>query len=255
MQGEQLAGQVAIVTGAGSGIGEAIARRFVSEGARVAIAEISARRAHSVADALGHQALAMECDVSDPKQVKAAVETTVEAFGGLDIMVNNAATERTGFLSEVEPDHWQHTIAVNLGGVLAGIRYAAPMLTKRGGGSILNVSSIGSGRAIPGHGVYSATKAAVEALTRAAAVELRPSRIRVNALVPGVTRTPGTKRHAHSLDEGLRSDLDQYVRARQGRWADASEVAAAALHLVSDEASFTSGLLYVIDNANSVALG
>ncbi|TCP49377.1 NADP-dependent 3-hydroxy acid dehydrogenase YdfG [Tamaricihabitans halophyticus] len=253
MDTQQLNGKVAVVTGAASGIGKAIAHCFVAAGAKVVVADISTKRATATATELGSAATAMRCDVGEPTQVRAAVELAEEAYGGLDIMVNNAGVDRGAPLTELSEEAWQRTVAVNLGGVFAGIKYAAPAIKARGGGAILNTSSVAASRAIAGLGAYSASKAGVEALTRAAALELRPAGIRVNALVPGFIKTAGADFHEETLTDGVAMNLDAHVVAKQGRWGEPDEAARVALHLVSAESSFTSGLLYTIDHAYSVS--
>lgn len=248
-----LEGKAALVTGGGSGIGRAIAECFAAEGASVLIADIDHERAQQTAVAIGAQAQAVECDVSNSSEVAAAVATAEEVLGGLDIMVNNAARAGASALVDVEDDHWARAMAVNLNGVFHGIKHAARAMAARDGGAILNVSSIAARRAIPGLAAYSTAKAGVEALTRAAAVELRPANIRVNALVPGMIHTESGELTAPVLERGLGTTIDRYLDQRQGRWGRPNEVARAALHLVGAESSFTSGLLYVIDNANTAS--
>lgn len=253
MSGHRLDGKVALITGAASGIGRATAQCFAAEGASVVLADIAADEARAAAAELGSAALPVHCDVSDPAAVEAAVAKAVEKFGGLDIMVNNAASERPGMLAELPERSWQRSLDVNLSGVFHGIKHATPALSARGGGAIVNVSSIAAQRALPGLGAYAATKAGVEALTRCAAVELRPANIRVNAIAPGLIRTEGALKSGPMLERGFGTGIDTYLAQRQGRWGLPEEVARAALHLAGEESSFTSGLVYVVDNANSAS--
>lgn len=253
MPGQRLDGKVALVTGAASGIGRAIAQCFAAEGARVVIADIAYDRARDTAAQIGSAATPVRCDVSDSGEVEAAVTAAVEAFGGLDVMVNNAARERAGMLADLEDRSWQRSIEINLSGVFYGIKHAAAAMTSRGGGAIVNISSIAAQRPVPGLGAYTAAKAGVEALTRAAAAELRPAGIRVNAIAPGLIRTEGALQSGKALQRGLGTDIDTYLAQQQGRWGAPEEVAHAALHLASMESSFTSGLIYVIDNANTAS--
>lgn len=251
MPGQRLDGKVALITGAASGIGRAVAQCFAAEGARVLIADIAEDGARKAAADIGSAASPLRCDVSDSGEVEAAVAAAVEMFGGLDIMVNNAARERAGMLVDLEESTWQRSLDVNLSGVFHGIKHAAKAMTAGGGGAIVNISSLAARRPIPGLGAYSAAKAAVEALTRSAAVELRPANIRVNAIAPGLIRTEGAVQSGKALQRGLGTDIDTYLAQQQGRWGAPEEVAQAALHLASAESSFTSGLIYVIDNAST----
>lgn len=244
----RLQGKVAIVTGAAHGIGAAAARRFLAEGARVVLADVSERGLTTLAGELGPAAVAVRCDVAAEDDVAAAVDRAVAAFGGLDIIFNNAAAGAGGRILEMDRADWDRVFAVNVGGVLNGIRAAVPALRERGGGAILNTSSVAGRCASPGISAYSASKAAVESLTRSAALELREEGIRVNAIVPGLVRTRAAEASAPFLVDALGTDPDGYVTARQGRWGEPDEIAAVAAHLVSDEASLATGQSYVLDN-------
>lgn len=247
---DRLATKVAVVTGGAHGIGRAITERFVSEGARVLIADRAVDAGASVAEQLGDVVRAVDCDVADSTSVAAAVDTAVSTFGGLDIMVNNAASERAMALLELDDSSWQRSLDVNLSGVFYGIRHGATAISASGGGTIINVSSIAAHRAMPGLGAYSATKAGVEALTRTAAVELRDVGIRVNAIAPGLIRTAAAERRQDMLEPALGEPVDRYLARHQGRWGEPVEIASVALHLASDESSFTSGITYVVDHGS-----
>ncbi|OSY44224.1 MULTISPECIES: SDR family NAD(P)-dependent oxidoreductase [Pseudonocardia] len=243
-------GRVALVTGGAYGIGAAIAARFAAEGAEVVVADIDGAEA-AEGDGV---ACRLRCDVSVADDVAAAVAVAEDRFGGLDIMVNNAGLGSACDLVDLDDEQWARVIGVSLTGTFHGIRHAAPAIARRGGGAILNVSSLAAGRALPGMGAYSAAKAGVEALTRTAAVELRGSGIRVNAVVPGLIRTAAARAGGAALARGLGvDDLQDYLDQRQGRWGEPEEVAEVAVHLAGDGASFTSGLLYTIDNGGSAS--
>ncbi|ASR36556.1 hypothetical protein BAY61_17870 [Prauserella marina] len=248
----RLRNKVAIVTGAAHGIGEATARRFAAEGAKVVLADVSERGLRAVAEQLGDSAVTVHCDVADPVAVGAAVDRAVTEFGGLDILFNNAAVGANGNVADLDLGEWDRVFAVNLGGVLHGIRAAVPAMRERGGGAILNTSSVVGRRAGPGISAYAASKAAVEALTRAAALELRPDGIRVNAIVPAMIRTRAAAASAPFLSGALGADVADYVAGRQGRWGEPAEIAAVAAHLVSDEASFITGQAHVLDNGATI---
>lgn len=240
----RLAGRVALITGAARGIGAALATRFAAEGATVVAADVRERS--------GEYSRFVRCDVTAPDDIAAAVEFTEAEFGGLDIMVNNAGLGAAADLTDLGDEDWSRVIAVCLTGTFHGIRCTAPALARRGGGSILNLSSLAARRAMPGMGAYGAAKAGVEALTRTAAVELRPQHIRVNAIAPGLIRTAAAQAGGDALSRGVGMDLPEFIDRRQGRWGEPDEVARAAIHLVSDESSFTSGLVYSIDNSAGV---
>lgn len=244
----RLSGKVALVTGAAHGLGRAIAERVASEGALVVAADIDASTLDVFAAAHLGRVAAVACDVTDPDAVRAATVRAVEVYGGLDILVNNVGGGRGCPLVDIEPERWRRAMSLNLDSAFYGIRHAIPAMEQRGGGAVLNVSSIASRRPSHGLAAYSVAKAGVEALTKAAALELRSKNIRVNALVPSLFRTPAAERSRDVLEHGYGSSLDELAERRQGRWGRPDEAAAVAVHLVSDEASFATGLLYVLDN-------
>lgn len=243
-----LTNKVAIVLGSGRGIGAAIAQRFAYDGATVAVADVSARAAAGTAAAIGAAAVAVQCDVADEDSVAATLATVVEELGGLDIVVNNAALGLGATLTEMTRPDWDRVLAVTLNGTFHAIKHAVPHLRSRGGGAILNISSVAGRTAMASMAAYSAAKAGVDALTRTAALELRADRIRVNAIVPGMIRTTAATAAADALAPALGMAVDRYVAERQSRWGEADEVAAVAAHLVSDDAAFTTGLFYLLDN-------
>ncbi|MGV0746685.1 SDR family NAD(P)-dependent oxidoreductase [Mycolicibacter heraklionensis] len=254
--GNELAGKVAIVTGGASGIGRGIAERFLAEGARVVIADMDRERGEALAGQLGAEATFRGADVSDPAQVGALVESAVEIFGGLDIMVNNAGVSGTmhnRFLDDDLAD-FHRIMAVNVLGVMAGTRDAARHMSKAGGGSILNLTSIGGIQAGGGVMTYRASKAAVIQFTKSAAIELAHYDIRVNAIAPGNVPTPFVASSAAaSLDP---EDLERYEAAiRETMRADrplkregtAADVAEAALYLAGERSRYVTGVVLPVD--------
>ncbi len=248
----QLANQIAIVMGAGRGIGAAIAQRFSDEGATVVVADVSQRGAETRAAAIGGSAIPARCDVADEADVAATLEAAVARTGGLDIVVNCAALGSATPVAETDRSDWDRVLGITLNGTLHTIKHAVPHLRNRGGGSIINISSVAGRRAMPAMAAYSAAKAGVDALTRTAAVELRPDNIRVNAIVPAMIRTDAATGAAGVLSTALGMPVDRYVTDRQYRWGDPDEVAAVATHLAGPDASFTTGLFYLLDNASTL---
>lgn len=254
--GNELAGKVAVVTGGASGIGRGIAERFLDEGARVVIADVDRERGEALAGQLGAEAVFRVADVSDPDQVGALVELAVETFGGLDIMVNNAGVSGTmhnRFLDDDLAD-FHRIMAVNVLGVMAGTRDAARHMSKTGGGSILNLTSIGGIQAGGGVMTYRASKAAVIQFTKSAAIELAHYDIRVNAIAPGNVPTPFV---ASSAAANLDPDaLERYEAAiRETMRADrplkregtAADVAEAALYLAGERSRYVTGVVLPVD--------
>lgn len=248
----RLAGKVAIVTGAAYGIGADIARRFVVEGAQVVLADVAESGLARLTDELGSNATAIRCDVAVSHDMAAVVDCATTGFGGLDIVVNNAAVGSDANLVDLRQDDWERVLSVGVGGVFHAIRCAAPAMRARGGGAFVNISSMAGRRAMRGMAAYAAAKAGVEAITRCASLELRDDGIRVNAIAPGMIRTRAATANGEVLGRAVGSGLSDYVVSRQGRWGEPAEVAQVAVHLASDEAAFTSGQTYVLDNGASL---
>ncbi|MGD9791920.1 MAG: SDR family NAD(P)-dependent oxidoreductase [Acidimicrobiia bacterium] len=239
-----LAGKVAIVTGAGSGIGRATALRFAREGAAVMVSEISVRRGQETVDmitAAGGRAISMKVDVSKPEDIEAMVAKTVDEFGQLDILINNAATVRPGGAIELAVEDWDIVWKTNVSSVFLGAKYAAPQM--KNGGAIVSVAST-SGLMGDTHLIsYNATKAAVINLTRALAIDLTPLGIRVNCICPGITMTPA--QDAFMSEPVMRSLSELTTPMRRN--AQPEEMAAAMLWLASPESSYVSGHALVVD--------
>ncbi|HSP25594.1 MAG TPA: SDR family NAD(P)-dependent oxidoreductase [Saliniramus sp.] len=245
MAGE-FANKVGIVTGAGSGIGEAIARELAREGAVVVVADLDMDAARRVADEIlgaGGTAHAFEVDVSDAEAVARMVDFAVEKGGGLHLAVNNAGiggpTVPTG---EYEPDAWRQVIDVNLHGVFYGMKYQIAAMLESGGGAIVNMSSILGSVGFANSSAYVASKHAVNGLTKTAAMEYATQNIRVNAVGPAFIDTPLLSKN---LDEEVIGQLaDLHPIARLGR---AEEVSALTCFLLSDRASFITGSYHLVD--------
>ncbi|OBI91587.1 SDR family NAD(P)-dependent oxidoreductase [Mycobacterium asiaticum] len=250
----ELADRVAVVTGAASGLGRGIAERFAAEGARVVIADVQTEGGQALAEALGPNAVFQRTDVSDPEQVSALVATAVQTFGGLHIMVNNAGV--SGPLRRLLDDDFadfHRVMAVNVLGVMTGTRDAARHMAAHGGGSIINLTSIGGIQAGGGVMTYRASKAAVIQFTKSAAIELAYHEIRVNAIAPGNIPTPILASSAADMDP---EELEQFeARIRQGMREDRplkregapDDVAEAALYLAGERSRYVTGIVLPVD--------
>ena len=242
--------RVAVITGAGSGIGRAMALRFAEEGARVLAADISAQGAEALAAALrerGGEAEPFAVNVTEPEQVRLMVERARAAFGRLDILCNNAGIGSTTTVVDQDPTEWDLVMAVNVKGVFLGCKYAIPVMLEQGGGVIINTASVAGMVGLVNRAAYSASKGAVIALTKQVAIDYVERNIRVNCICPGTVDSPWVGRLlAQSGDpEGTRRAL--VARQPMGRLGTPEEVAAAAAYLASDDAAFVTGTALVID--------
>ncbi len=242
--GDRLQGRAAFITGAGSGFGRAMARRFALEGARIFCVDVSGNES-VVAAELGGDAVALHADVADPTSVAAAVAAAV-ALGGFDIVCNNAGIGGArGRVHELSMEDFDRVHAVNVRGAFCVLRETIPVLLARGGGSIVNTASIGSFLATPGSSPYISSKGAMLMLTRTAALEYVGDNIRVNAVCPGVADTAILGSSTPALLGFLGSQVPM------GRIASAEDIANLALFLASDEASYITGAAYIIDGGRS----
>lgn len=249
--------RVAVVTGGASGFGEAIARRIAREGARVAVADRDlegATRVASTIEEAGGVARAFKVDVSVSSEVAALFGATVDAFGGVDVLVNNAGfSHRAMALVDLPEDEFDRVFATNTKGVYLGAVYGVPHLRARGGGAIVNTASIGAVRPRPNFTAYNATKAAVVTLTRGLATELGPDGIRVNAVCPLASETGFLKSAlgVEKLPVAVRETMEKEVPL--GRLTRPEDVAAAVLFLASDDAAFLTGVCLDVDGGKSIA--
>lgn len=241
-QHRRLDGKAAIVTGAASGIGRAIAERFCAEGAMVAVADVNSAGAEGVAAAIvaaGGKALAVPVDVTVGEQVQRLFDATVAAFGTVDVLVNNAALVKTErHVLEADEKWWEQIIGVNLTGAFLCSRIAARIMARQGSGSIINLSSGGATRAHRGNVAYDAAKGGIEAMTRAMALDLGPYGVRVNALIPGSIDSSGMP------PEVKRARGENIPLSRVG---EPAEMAGPAVFLASDDASYITGHSLAVD--------
>ncbi|MGH9000310.1 MAG: SDR family NAD(P)-dependent oxidoreductase [Acidimicrobiia bacterium] len=243
----------ALVTGAANGIGREIAAVLVEQGARVMLVDIEEEAAAKEAASLGQASI--RADVTNPDDVKAAVDAAVTAFGGLDVIVPVAGVEQIHPLVNQPLDGWARLWNVNVTGLLLCLQHGAPALIASGGGAIVTMSSIQGLRSAALVGAYGASKAAVISLTRTAAIELRDSNIRVNSVCPGFIDTPMAQRCVPVINDIVGADITPMVMQAQGRMGTAREVAEVVTFLASDRASFVTGQILAIDNGYSVRVG
>jgi NAD(P)-dependent dehydrogenase (short-subunit alcohol dehydrogenase family) len=241
----RLKGKIAIITGAASGIGRATAKRFAQEGARVVIADINEAGGQSCVVEIqqgGGEAMFVKTDVGREEDLRRMVESTVAAYGGLDILHNNAYWTEAKSALETTVDNWQRTLDVTLRAAFLGAKYAIPHIQARGGGVILNTASIHSIVGFTGFAAYQAAKGGLLSLTRALALELAPT-IRVAAILPGAIDTPAV-RISEDIAGALGDLIAQIPLKRLGR---PEEIANTALFLASDEGSYITGTGIVVD--------
>jgi NAD(P)-dependent dehydrogenase (short-subunit alcohol dehydrogenase family) len=243
----RLTGKNCLVTGAGSGIGRATAERFAAQGARVAVADIRNEAAEETAREIGDAAIALTVDVTSAESAAAAVESTCSAFGGLDVLVNNAGVTIVGAAHDLSEEDWDSELATNLKSVYLLSKAAWPRLLERGGGAIVNTASIAGLWAIPADAAYCASKAGVIMLTKCMALDGARAGIRVNCVCPGYTQTP--------MIDGYFDDQPDPAEARRlaeglhplGRLGRPDDIADAMVYLASDEASWVTGTALVVD--------
>jgi len=253
-----LTGKTALISGGGTGIGIAIAKRFVNDGAKVCIA---GRREAVLADAAKNLAAdkVMVCagDVSKFEDVQKMVAATIEFGGRIDVLVNNAGIDPGGTVTDVDLDVWKQVLEINLTGTFLAMRASIPHMIEAGGGSIINISSLGGLRCLPGMAPYCTSKAAINMLTKQAALDYGRFKVRCNAVCPGATRTKMLEEALTPLTEVLSTDVDGVFACIASnvplrRVATPDEITGICSYLASDDSSFMTGATLLIDGGSAV---
>ena len=250
---KSLTGKVALITGSGSGIGRSAAILFSQAGAKISVADINAKHGTetvNLIEANGGQALFVECDVSKPEHVRNMISTTVKAFGGLNILYNNAggSTMVDGPVTEAPEEEFWRVIGLDLYGTFLGCKYAIPELIKAGGGSVINMSSNQALMGIPGRVCYTAAKGGIASMTRAMAVEYGGHKIRVNAIAPSVTLTERVKKLLEQSTE-IQKQAERHLVGL----AEPEDVANLALYLASDQSALITGQVISVDSGVTIS--
>ncbi|UCH87965.1 MAG: 3-oxoacyl-ACP reductase FabG [Thermoplasmata archaeon] len=246
----RLENKVALITGGGSGIGEAVVKLFASEGAKVVIADINIEQAEKVAGEVtgsGGEALAVKVDISNKSEVEKMVADAKEKFGKIDILINNAGINRDAFAVKMREEQWDSVVDINLKGTFLCCQAVQSVMAEQGGGKIVNTSSIGA-LGNMGQANYAASKAGIIGLTKTLALEFARGKIYVNCIAPGATKTPMT--------EGIPPDIAEKIAKKipLRRFAEPEEIAKAHLFLASSESDYITGQVIFVDGGISVGI-
>jgi NAD(P)-dependent dehydrogenase (short-subunit alcohol dehydrogenase family) len=244
---DRLEGKRAVVTGAGAGIGRSIALRLASEGARVALADVDEEAARKVASEIDGETLVRRTDVTRAEEVEELVASAVEAWGGLDVMVNNAGVGVAATVVDTTEQDYERVMDVCVRGTLLGMKYAIPAIRDAGGGSVINMSSVAALVGITDRAVYSAAKGAILSMTRAAAIDHVGEGVRVNCIAPGTVDTPWIGRITSGYDDPEEARAKMQARQPHSRFVTPEEIAAMAAFLASDEAASCIGACMIVD--------
>ena len=248
----RVAGKVAIITGAASGMGKADAILLAREGASVVVADLNEKDGQAVAAAIGDAAVFMRLDVTDEDNWRAVIAATVERFGRLDVLVNNAGMIALGTIVDTDLASWRKINAVNSDGVFLGCKHAIPVMAESGGGSIVNMSSVAAIQGQSFVAAYSASKGAVRALTKSIAMFCKEQKngIRCNSIHPDGVKTPMVVKVAMGKDVATQEDIDEV--GKFGNMCEPEDIANLVLYLASDESGFVNGSEMLIDNCSTI---
>ncbi|MCU0491860.1 MAG: glucose 1-dehydrogenase [Chloroflexaceae bacterium] len=244
---QRLTGKRTIVTGAGSGIGRAIAQRFAAEGAYVVVADLDAAAAAQVATELGSACFGLQVDVRSAAAVENLVAQALERWGGLDVLVNNAGVGVAATIPNTSEADYERLMDINVRGTFLGMKYAIPAIAAAGGGAVINMASIAALVGIPDRGVYCAAKGAIMAMTKAAALDHVADGVRINCIAPGTVDTPWVARITAGYADPAAARAAMQARQPHGRFVQPEEIAAMAAYLASDEAASVIGAVMVVD--------
>jgi len=251
----RLEGKVAVVTGAGAGIGRATAELFAREGAAVAVVDLNIQTAQETVDAIvaaGGKAIAIQTDVSNAQAVEAMFAKTIEAFGKLNVLFNNAGIVKQGKVDESSDADWDAQIGTTLTSVFLGCKYAIPLLRQQGGGVLINMASVAGLMGVKDRAIYSAAKGGVIGLTRAIALDHAAEQIRCVYLAPATIETPSLRDRIETSPDPVAARKAFEARQPIGRLGRPDDVAYAALYLASDESTFVTGSGLVVDGGMAV---
>ncbi|GGE19256.1 3-oxoacyl-[acyl-carrier protein] reductase [Gemmobacter megaterium] len=245
-------GKIAIVTGAGGGFGEGIAKLFAAEGARVGVLDLRADAAERVAAEIGANAVALAADVTSRPQMEAAVAKVSETFGAPNVLVNNAGwTHRNKPMLEVTEDEFDRVYAINVKSIYIASQIIVPIMRGLGGGAIVNIGSVAGIRPRPGLTWYNSTKGAVNIMSQSMAVELAPDNIRVNAICPVMGET-GLLEAFMGVPDTPENRARFVATIPMGRMSRPEDIARATLYLASDDAEFITGVLFPVDGGRTI---
>lgn len=244
---ERLEGKMTIVTGAGAGIGRAIALRFAEEGAKVVLADVDEEAANEVASEIDGETLVHSTDVTRAADVEALVDRVVSEWDGLDVMVNNAGVGIASNVVDAEEEDYDKMMDVCVRGTYLGMKYAIPAIRDSGGGSVVNMSSIAALVGLSDRAIYCAAKGAILSMTRAAAIDHIEEGVRVNCIAPGTVDTPWIARITSTYDDPEEARATMQARQPHNRFVTPEEIAAMAVYLASDEAGSAVGACMTVD--------